>query len=137
MNIISTVKVKLQSSGREAVYDSSTSLSLPTLHRTPPPLPPSGLNPGHCQKVKNPRLIYWGKGEAEVCCNIFPCFLYSFITVEPNHNLTKAAQSFSPKLPVVVISIAVSQGLQADKTATVLFQQGSICMEAPYVISLD
>lgn len=69
-----------EDSGREAVYDSFASLSLPTLHRTPPPLPPSGLNPGHCQKAKNPRLIYWGKGEAEVCCNIFPCFLYLFIT---------------------------------------------------------
>lgn len=84
INIISTVKMKLPGSGggRQTVYDSSASLSLPTLHRTPPPLPPSGSNPGHCQKLTNPKLMYWGRGgRSWGLLQSFSCFLYLFITV--------------------------------------------------------
>lgn len=120
------LKVKLPGSGKETVYDSCASLSLPTLHRTPPPLPPSGSSPGHCQKVKNPKLIHWGKRE-----KLRSAMKFSHVVFTPSlFNVTTTSESRSQLLS----DIGSGGGLHrrtprctGTQLPTVLFQQGRVC----------
>lgn len=117
MNAISAVKVTPPGSGREPVQDPSASLSLPTLHGTPPPLPRYGSNPEHCQKVKKTKLMQWGGEELRSAAK-FPMF--SLLAHHCNsHNLTKAAPRSFPKSAVVLISASLPQGLQTAADSAV------------------
>lgn len=74
------------------------------------PLPRSGSNPEHCQKVKKAKLMYWRREALRSAAVSHVLFIAHHCN---SHNLTKAAWSFFPKWAVLLISITTSQGLQA------------------------
>lgn len=103
--------------------------------QTPPPLPPSGSNPGHCQKVKNPRLSYWGRGGAEVCCKVFSCFF----TCSSLFNIATTSQkqlqaSFLSRGGIDWRHCIKVCGHTAGYSA--VSTRGHLCLGVPYVITL-